>query len=151
GKPSRATDSLLGLAASGYACRVGWHMTLLNDYWFAVLALLLGGGILARGLLLRNAGRGQAWGWLFVGGALVCFGLGGLTPHAEFGSGREQFTLGDVGFWIAVTALVLFAAKCVVLFSTGHWWRAIAAGIAAVMLLGFGAWAAQPMGRGFVT
>ena len=58
-------------------------MTLLNDYWFAVLALLLGGGMLARASILRNAGRGNAWGWLLAGGALVCFGLGGLTPPVE--------------------------------------------------------------------
>ncbi|HTK75489.1 MAG TPA: vWA domain-containing protein, partial [Gemmataceae bacterium] len=124
-------------------------MTLLNDYWFAVLALLLGGGLLARGHMLRNAGRGNAWGWLLVGGALVCFGLGGLTPHTEFGSGRDRFTLADVGFWIAVAAVVAFAAKCVVLFSTGQWWPAVAASITAVMLLGLGAWASQPMARGF--
>src|SRR5262249_29698065 len=118
-------------------------MTLLNDYWFAILALLLGGGMLARALMRRNAGRGLAWGWLLVGGALASFGLGGFTPPIAFGSGRERFTLADVCFWIAVAAVVLFAAKCIVLFSTGQWWPIIAASITAILLLGFGAWAAQ--------
>src|SRR5262249_8821750 len=83
-------------------------------------------------------------------GALVSFGLGGFTPPIAFGSGRERFTLADVCFWIAVAAVVLFAAKCIVLFSTGQWWPIIAASITAILLLGFGAWAAQPMGRGFI-
>jgi uncharacterized membrane protein len=126
-------------------------MTLLTDYWFATVVLLTGAGVLAWAYSRWKAGRGVAWGRLLVGGALLSFGLGGLIPPVEFGSGKEAFTLADVGFWIAVVLVVLFAVKLIVLFSTGQWWAPVAAGLAALFLLAFGAWAAQPIGRGLVT
>src|SRR5437764_15267561 len=113
-------------------------MTLLSDYWFAALLLLTGAGLLGWAYARWKAGGKPGWGQLLVGGALACFGLGGVIPHGEFGAGREAFTLADVGFWIAVVAVVLFAVKLVVLCSTGNWWAPIAAGLTGVILLGLG-------------
>src|SRR5262245_42758191 len=95
---------------------------IVSDFWLAGLLLLTGLGALAYAAQRYRAGRGPAWGWLLLGAAAACSGLGGVIPLPEPADHVVTAWTTDIFLWLAVTAAVLFLGKLVYLVLSGHWW-----------------------------
>src|SRR4051794_18155442 len=113
-------------------------LELLGVVWLPVVLLVAGLALLAVGLRRRSEGTAGAWRWLVPGGAALAAGLGGVTLPD------------DAGFWIALSAGLLFFVKLVLLVITGYWLVPLAAGLAAVTLFGLGGWLGRDLGGNLV-
>src|SRR5262249_51634165 len=122
-----------------------------REIWLPILATIAGAALIALGWFARRRNAGPAWARLVFGGLLAAFGIGGLFPFSQFGSVREPLTTGDIGFWVAVAALALFAVKCAVLILSGRWYAWLAATIAGAGFVGLGLWIGRALGSWFIT
>jgi len=100
----------------------------LTPRWFAVG--LLGLGLLLGLALLLVRWRGRRWSGplLFFIIAFAMPGIGGLTIP------------GDIGMWLGCGMAVVFFLLLLWLVITSNWSMHVAAGVAALMALGLGAW-----------
>jgi hypothetical protein len=118
-------------------------MTPFRELWLPILATLVGAALALFGWRALSSGAG--WTRLLFGGALLCFGIGGLVPTAQYGSVREPLTTSEIGMWIVATFGGLLLAKLVVLILSGRWYTSVAASLAALSFVGLGMW----VGRSF--